>query len=165
MKRKLKIMTWMLVGSTLAANGQSITPEVVATAGNHFSNGTTQLSWTLGEVMINTYSSSGNMLTQGFHQTQLTVTDIEESNQLSFDVNVYPNPTTEILNISIEGKHGELTTTIYDIRGKMVLSKAIRSNEMLFKLNLQLLAMGQYVLRISEKGSFISSHQIIKASE
>ena len=99
------IFTTGLVGSLMAVNAQSISPEVVATSGEHFQNGTSQLSWTLGEVMIDTYSAGGTIVTQGFHQTQLTVTSIDESNPFSLNVNVFPNPTSQFLNIGVEGEH------------------------------------------------------------
>jgi hypothetical protein len=53
---------------------QSLSPEVVATAGDHFATSTAQLSWTLGEPVIETFTdAAATQLTQGFHQTNLMV--------------------------------------------------------------------------------------------
>lgn len=48
---------------------QSLSLEVIGSAGNFAvsANGTT-MAWTIGEVMIETYSSADNFFTQGFHQ-------------------------------------------------------------------------------------------------
>ena len=43
---------------------QSITPEVVSTAGDHYDNGSYQLSWTLGEIAVQTYDNGTNILTE-----------------------------------------------------------------------------------------------------
>ena len=64
--------THLLFGLILLANcsfGQSLDQYVIGTAGN-FSNtaSTSTLSWTLGEVIINTANSSTAILTQGFQQ-------------------------------------------------------------------------------------------------
>ncbi|MFC2176342.1 hypothetical protein ACFLR1_05175, partial [Bacteroidota bacterium] len=73
---KLKAMKFLTTLAVMLAPvvgmSQSISPEVIASAGGHFDNGTTQLSWTLGEVAIDTYDNGTNIITQGFHQTQLT---------------------------------------------------------------------------------------------
>ena len=50
------------------ANAQTTSPEVVAAAGDFFSNNTHSLSWTLGEIAIETYSGTTAVLTQGFQQ-------------------------------------------------------------------------------------------------
>ncbi|MFU8844174.1 MAG: hypothetical protein ACNA7V_10250 [Bacteroidales bacterium] len=52
----------------LYVSAQSVSPEVIATAGDYFENSSGSLSWTLGEVMTETFSSGGNILTQGFQQ-------------------------------------------------------------------------------------------------
>ena len=49
--------------------GQTLTPEVLAASGDYFTSTSNSLSWTLGESVIETYSSSNNSLTQGFQQS------------------------------------------------------------------------------------------------
>jgi len=154
-----------LVGGFTAANAQSISPEVIATAGEHFSNGSSQLSWTMGEVMIDTYSAGGNIVTQGFHQTQLTVTSIEESNPFSLDVNVFPNPTSQFLNIDVRGEHKPLTVTLYDMHGKLLMQENLKSGQASAQLDLSKLAMAYYILNVvDENGKYSSSHRINKAA-
>ncbi len=160
------IITIVLVGVFLTANAQSISPEVIATAGEHFENGSSQLSWTMGEVMIDTYSAGGNIVTQGFHQTQLTVTSIEESNPFSLDVNVFPNPTSQFLNIDVRGEHKPLTVTLYDMHGKLIMQESLMKDQTNAKLDLSSLAMAYYILNVvDEKGKYSSSHRINKAAK
>jgi hypothetical protein len=47
---------------------QSVSPEVVSTAGGYFENANASLSWTLGEPATETYSTGNIILTQGFQQ-------------------------------------------------------------------------------------------------
>ena len=57
--------------------GQSISPEVIASSGDHFTGTDAQLSWTIGELVIDTYTNGSTQLTQGFHQTNLIITNVE----------------------------------------------------------------------------------------
>ena len=47
---------------------QSVSPEVVASAGNYFEGTGVSLSWTLGELATETFSNGSIILTQGFQQ-------------------------------------------------------------------------------------------------
>jgi hypothetical protein len=48
--------------------GQSISPSVIASAGNYYEGTTASVSWTLGEIATETYTSGNVILTQGFQQ-------------------------------------------------------------------------------------------------
>jgi hypothetical protein len=163
MKKGLILLIATLIGSTVLAYSQSISPEVVATAGEHYQNGTSQLSWTLGEVMIDTYSANGNTLTQGFHQTQLTLTSIEETNPFTLDVNIFPNPTSQFLNIDISGKHENITASLYDMNGRLLMQEGLMKGQNSVKLDLSRLAMASYLLTvIDDNGDYSSTHQVNK---
>ncbi|MCB0683669.1 MAG: hypothetical protein KDC32_22625, partial [Saprospiraceae bacterium] len=85
----------MLFLSLLSAgwlHSQSLAPEVIASAGEHFATANAQLSWTVGEPVIETYTGSTAQLTQGFHQTNLTVVAVNDPTA-AFQVSVFPNPT------------------------------------------------------------------------
>ncbi len=49
-------------------NAQSLSPQVIASAGGYHSNANNSLSFTIGETNTQTLSSASNMLTQGFQQ-------------------------------------------------------------------------------------------------
>ena len=48
--------------------GQSISRKVISSSGNHYEGTTGSISWSVGEIMISTYSSTNAIVTQGFHQ-------------------------------------------------------------------------------------------------
>ena len=47
---------------------QSFSQEVIGSAGMFTTSANGSMTWTIGEVMIETYSSADNFFTQGFHQ-------------------------------------------------------------------------------------------------
>ena len=50
--------------------------EVISSAGAAFENSTGSISFTMGECITSTLSTTSYILTQGFHQTKLTIVDI-----------------------------------------------------------------------------------------
>jgi gliding motility-associated-like protein len=65
MKIKLSIL---LLALSLWGQAQTFSRTVVGTAGDFFTNSDVSVAWTIGEVVTDTYSSSGHFLTQGFQQ-------------------------------------------------------------------------------------------------
>lgn len=49
-------------------NAQTFSREVIGSSGTYVTSEFGSMSWTIGEVMMETYSSSTNFFTQGFHQ-------------------------------------------------------------------------------------------------
>jgi hypothetical protein len=141
---------------------QSITPEVIASAGEHYDNGSVQLSWTLGEVMIDTYDNGNNIVTQGFHQTQLTVTSIERE-LVDIEMNVYPNPTSEFLNIELGRNDKDINLQLYDMSGKLIHKDVINAYDTKYVLPMQSVATGKYLVQMqSEDGKVNTTHQVVK---
>jgi len=81
--------------------------------------------------------------------TEKEIVNIEENKLL---INIYPNPTNDLLNIvGIEGE-----TVIYDIYGKIIKSSNLNS------LNLSDLDAGIYFLKISDKNGNVYSFKVVK---
>jgi hypothetical protein len=124
---KKALLTFFIIAIVKFCFAQTISPEVIASDGEHFVGTNAQLSWTIGEVMTETYSSGSNQLTQGFHQTNLTSTLIKNIDQ-GFELSVFPNPVSEQLII----KSGETSKAyffnIFDNKGKLILTKPSQSN-------------------------------------
>ncbi len=66
MKNLTLLVIACFLGLTVTA--QSLTPSVVASSGEHFENPNNSISFTLGEVVTETYSNGSTILTQGFQQ-------------------------------------------------------------------------------------------------
>lgn len=163
---KTKIMKFLTVVSLavlpFVGMAQSISPEVIASAGEHFDNGTVQLSWTLGEVMIDTYDNGTNILTQGFHQTELTVTAIERE-VVDIDMSIYPNPTSEFLNIDFGRNDKDINLQLYDMGGKLIHKDVINAYQTKYVLPMQSVATGKYLIQMqSEDGKVNTTHQVVK---
>jgi len=102
--------------------------QLLSSAGNFDSNGEIQLSWSLGEPIISTFSTNELILTQGFHQTRLNLTSTITPEFLA-DITIFPNPTRNYIYVDF-GKNNNLPSNfyIYNLNGKLVMKGYIKSN-------------------------------------
>lgn len=67
-------------------------------------------------------------------------------------IQVYPNPTTGLLNITINGYSGELNVLVYDLNGRQVYNQSFSSFTSQQSINLQGLQTGMYILKLDGDG-------------
>ena len=140
---------------SVALNAQ----EVISSQGDSYTNTSNTLDYTLGEPVIETVSDGTNDLTQGFHQTLLTIVGIEDLD-VNFSVNIFPNPTAEIVNLNIEKFKG-VTYHLFTVEGKLLAEAQL--TEQLTTVNVGDYPKGTYLLTLSEKeNKKIKTYRIIK---
>ncbi len=144
MKNLINCLILLFAFSSLEA--QSLSPEVVATAGDTYSSSTVQLDWTLGELMTETIAGT-IVLTQGFHQGNLILTSVEDLAGNIGTIKVYPNPTTGSISVDKE-TIGEIQLVIMDMKGSIVLQENLSAS--FSEIDLSQLPGGLYVLRLSD---------------
>ena len=112
--------------------------------------------------MIETISDGNHFLTQGFHQTNLNVTPINELKFPELSLKVYPNPTDYILHIQSEGRTDlKLQYALFDVNSKILLNKRIIENPA--EINMMRYAAGNYLLNITTiDGARVQQFKIIK---
>ena len=123
--------------------------EVVTTAGSHGETTSGSLSWTVGEPVIETITDGTNTLTQGFQQSRLTVTAINDLKVPGIEMSVYPNPTNSFLFIEVKtDKQRDLLLSLFDLNGKLILQKRMTGNKQTIKM--QNYKSGTYILKVME---------------
>ena len=76
---------------------------------------------------------------------------VSTKNEIGNEINIFPNPTQGVLNISFSGKNFFLKKMeVYDLMGKMVFSKKYNRSGNLFSANIEGLSDGLYFLKINE---------------
>lgn len=144
---------------------QQLTPFVISSAGNFYKPNDISLSFTIGEIAVETFSSSSNILTQGFQQGSWTINAIGSNPNQTIQVNIYPNPANEFVMIEWkEENNTEFHIELYDLTGKKIIHKTSDPNENTFELGLDNLTQSVYILRIWSAGTNASkSFRIIKS--
>ncbi len=148
-----KLIIPILILISLESFNQTIERSVVASAGNNVTTETFSMSWTLGEIAVNTLTSVGLVLSQGFHQGNLIIDAIEGAYP-EFHLKTYPNPVTDKLIIESSGQNQ--LYEIIDVSGRVLNIGFITSNP--FELDFTNIPSGIYFLRVEQK----LTHKIIK---
>ncbi len=155
MKNKLPSQFYLLLIFFLSIAGisaQQLSPFVTSTTGGFYTNTSGMLSFTAGEMSaIETFSSSTNILTQGFQQVWELGTSIDENQSTPFTFSIYPNPSDGHFNLVTENKqNAHVDVRIIDLLGREVqhLFFEHESDLHLQSIDLSDIAPGMYLMTI-----------------
>lgn len=155
---KTLLLFFLLV---LYAMSYSLCQEVIATSGEFNESNDGSVSWTIGEMATQTLENNDVIVTQGFHQTNLTITVIKELKKLDVQITAYPNPVTNMVKIKIESKMSDkLSYTLVDANGKLLIRQLINSNET--EIPFIYYAPSVYFLKVYDSKREIKTFKIIK---
>lgn len=155
---KTLLLFFLLV---LYAMSYSLCQEVIATSGEFNESNDGSVSWTIGEMATQTLENNDVIVTQGFHQTNLTITVIKELKKLDVQITAYPNPVTNMVKIKIESKMSDkLSYTLVDANGKLLIRQLINSNET--EIPFFYYAPSVYFLKVYDSKREIKTFKIIK---
>jgi hypothetical protein len=138
---------------------QSISKQVIGSAGSSQSNSSLKVSWTTGEPIVGLMTSGGHQLGNGYYPAMNIKTLKIEDNSLDLQVKVYPNPTSQMLSVS----HPELNSfsiQIADLNGKQIYSGTISKDQ---PLDVSHYTQGMYLVTIENKeANKKNTYKIIK---
>lgn len=150
MKKALLVL--LLGGASHSMYAQSLSRQVVASAGGATSNSAGSLSSTVGEIVIATATSGSFLLTQGFQQPDANPTGIGGTKQVTVNYNLYPNPAQDVITLSLQSA-GEVSVGcyIYDASGKLLLQEdkaVVNATRYNHTFNIASFAAGNYFLKV-----------------
>lgn len=144
----MRCLIYILFLTPFFSYSQSISRSVIASQGDFYNNTFGSLSWTIGEISVETYNSSNSLLTQGFQQPDsIMFTSINELN-LGFDLSIAPNPASDLVTVKTN------STMHFDINVIDVLGKEICNKKNCFeseRINFSELSTGTYFITVSNK--------------
>lgn len=118
---RLALVSLAITGSTMA-NAQTLERQLVASTGGSASAGSIQLDFSVGDLVVNTTTTTDLMLTQGFHQTYDFSTSVVASEVATFNIVAFPNPTRDQITIRVDGGTEAITYTLMDGLGRTILT-------------------------------------------
>jgi len=133
--------------------------EIVSAGGDTYTNSNISVSWTIGEPVTETISNTSNILTQGFHQTKLSVIGIYDISSKDMLISLYPNPTQDFVNLKTVD-YENLSFQLFSFNGKLIKTNKLFSKNTEVKLNN--LSAASYFIKILEWDKIIKTYKIIK---
>lgn len=156
---KTSQITLLLLLIFQVALAQSISKQVIGTAGKTQSNSNLKVSWTTGEPVVGLMTAGGNQLGIGYYPAMNLQALSVEDNVLDVQLKVYPNPTSQSLYVS----HPELNSfgiTIVDLNGKLLYQGSINKDE---PLDVSNYTQGMYLVTVENKeANKKNTYKIIK---
>ncbi len=168
MKKKYKYLmrsVFLALIAPSAISAQSFSQNVIGSAGTYATSASVSMAWTIGEVMVNTYTSSGNIFTQGFQQPDsATMMTTGIVNAAAANISVYPNPVVDNLVIAISGTEGTYSIEVYDLQGKLLKKETVESSlDRKIEISFTELGSGMYLVNIvNSKTNLKNSYKITK---
>jgi hypothetical protein len=163
MKRKSK-RTILLMALSAAmginlARAQTITPNVINANGGSFSGGNLNFSWSVGEMAIQTYSASGNILTEGLLQPEPVIVSGINDYVTQGDITVFPNPFSDKIWIRWTNTSPVVRVSIFSMTGQKVYDNTFDGNA----IDAANLMPGMYILfAYGKDDNEYSSFKILK---
>jgi hypothetical protein len=158
--KKLKFCTvlWLFIGLT----GLQAQNTISASGGNASGSGGS-VSYTIGQVVYNTYTGTNGSAAQGVQQPFeiSVVTGIEEALDISLEIMVYPNPATDFIKLKIKNYDVQnLRYMLYNINGSLLQDNKIVGNETNIVMSNYMSAT--YFLKVTDNNKVIKTFKIIK---
>ena len=156
-KRLLLVVIYTAVAGPI----NSVAQEVITPSADYYETPSMSLSWTIGEIAIETYVADDIILTQGFNQANIVITTVTEELFTDFKITICPNPVKDIFTVNAETDHmQQLKAELYDLAGTKLLSEQIMPGNT--QINAERLPASTYILKIYDNHHVIKSFKVIK---
>ena len=135
---------------------------IPATGGNATGAGGTS-SYTVGQVVYITNTGTNGSSAQGVQQPYeiSVVSGNEEAQDISLEIMVYPNPTTDFIKLKIENYEVlNLRYQLYDINGSLLEDNIIDGSET--SIVISSLMPATYFLKVTDNKKVVKTFKIIK---
>lgn len=136
--------------------------QVISSAGKYFKQKNAEISWTIGEPVIETLSNKSVILTQGYQQGYISSNYTKDLIIEGLRLDIFPNPTAETLNLHVKNRDlNKLKFFLHNLEGKIISHGSIESS--LTKIDLYRYSNGVYLLRVvQESGEAVQSFRVVK---
>jgi hypothetical protein len=158
----------ILLSCSIGANAQLVLyKSVVADGSASYTSPGLSVDWTVGQTVVNQYTSTGLTITEGFHPVLADPTSnavpVVSSNIRS--VNAFPNPTSNVLNIDIvQSQPKAVTIQVSEITGKVVknIMQLAAQQSVKTEIDMSSLSAGTYIIVVNAHTADAYTMKVVK---
>lgn len=132
--------------------------EIISPFGQSNTSSGVSVNATLGELAIATEQSGEGIITQGFHQTNLSVLSVDDLDP-QLKVSLYPNPSPDLFHVEIED-FSDSRVKVYNIHGQLMLDQILNRNDS--EIHTEKLQKGIYFLTLFKNEKPVKTYKILK---
>ncbi|SDI28326.1 T9SS type A sorting domain-containing protein [Chryseobacterium jejuense] len=158
MKTTFFTLSLFLVSFSIQISAQ----ETLNTSGNNMSGSTGSATASIGQSFYETMSSSAGSVTAGVQQTYEIIPTLGiDIIDINLSLNIFPNPTTDILNLKVGFKdYNKYRYDLFDSSGKLLTSQSITQSTT--QITMTSYPASIYLLKISKGGKDIKIFKVLK---
>ena len=160
MKKRILILIMMLFTAVISTKAQ----EATTTSGGEAGGSGGSSSYTVGQVFYTTETgTNGNTVAQGVQQPYeiSVVIGIPEAKDINLSVLVYPNPTTNYLQLKVKSEKLEsLTYQLFDMNGRLLQNEKLTTKQT--QIDMSNYVSSTYFVKVLDKNKEIKVFKIIK---
>lgn len=148
------------VFSTIVLEAQET---ISISGGNATGNGTSSVSYSVGQIFFNTYSGINGTVAQGVQQPYeiSIVTAIQNIEGIKLECTIYPNPVRSQIKLVVKSiDFNDLRFQLYDLNGICIQDKSIDNVET--EILIGSLRTSIYILKVLKGSMEIKTFKIIK---
>lgn len=133
---------------------------IPASGGEATGNG--KVSYSVGQVVYTINTGSNGSVSQGVQQSiEILILSNPELIALTLTAVTYPNPTTDYVVLMLKDSNlTDLSYAMYDVQGRVISKGEIQQEAT--QITMQNLAVGAYILKVSQRNQGIKTFRIIK---
>ena len=134
---------------------------IVASGGTATGSGGSS-SYSVGQLVYTNAIGSNGSNNQGVQQpVEIFTLGTNDFPEITLAMSVYPNPTTNLVNLSIANYNSEnITYQLFDLNGRNIQTNTILQKET--EISLQNLSNAIYFLTVSDNNKLLKTFKIIK---
>ena len=134
-------------------------------SGGDINNNTGSISYSIGQSVFSNYSSSNGSVNQGVQQPLLTIsTGFTALNAPQIGLVIYPNPTSDKLNLQVEANFVNITSyyryQLIDPAGRILLNQELNSNQVV--IDLHQFPVSIYYLKVLQNNQELKVFKVVK---
>jgi hypothetical protein len=134
--------------------------ELVSTTGGVYSDANLNVSWSVGEVAIETFTDGNYVLTQGFQQPGLVLVGVEDFDEQFSNIKVYPNPTSDYVRLDLNVDIQNLSYRVLNASGKIIENKKIQDPST--RVSFTEVESGLYLIHLMDGEKTMKIFRIVK---
>lgn len=150
MRRLIVVIISLTVCLGSFSQNLSLAGSVVSISSGYTTSADNNLSWTVGESVVDILTSANYILTVGFQQNWERIVGIEDTEAESKPA-VYPNPGTREVFVRIKGNNtSEVLIEIFNLQGLKIYSEKTNNlkDDGLISIDVSNLKTGMYLLHV-----------------
>ena len=156
-KKAITSITFLLLGL-----GGLHAQETVTTSGGDATGTGGTASYSVGQVVYTTATGTNGSVAQGVQQPyEISTTVGINETTIQLELSVYPNPTTNYLQLKVESEKLEnLNFQLIDLQGKVIENKKVTANST--TISMEALPKAIYFLNVTKDNQVVKTFKIIK---